>query len=330
MNGPVAQLLDDFTSGGWEYFQSLPGQRFEEHFHLDFKLLAGIPGDLRKDDKRNLSIGLSGFGNSDGGLLVWGVDAKPDSEGIDRVVGVKPIPHIKRFLSELKSLTPRYVAPPMERVQQVGVTNPDDPDHGYVITAVPRSEATPHMATGPGLSRYYRRAGTEFLMMHHVEVADMFGRRPQPRIELEIGKRVGVVATAGGRIAEGLISLKWVLKNTGTGIARLPCLSLGHPIGWATRIFDPMSTSLPSVPAPSIWWHRWAASADTVIYPEDEIDVANVGFPIDPSQTEFPDLSVRYRAVAEGCGPIDGVFQMAGSEIEKEWHKVMAAYTPDS
>jgi hypothetical protein len=45
-----------------------------EDLHLDFKQLQR-PFEHR-DDKRNLAKALSGFANSDGGIIIWGIDAR--------------------------------------------------------------------------------------------------------------------------------------------------------------------------------------------------------------------------------------------------------------
>ena len=50
----------------------------EESLHLGFKTTSSK--DLSdKNDKRTLSIAPSGFANSEGGLVIWGVDARQDT-----------------------------------------------------------------------------------------------------------------------------------------------------------------------------------------------------------------------------------------------------------
>jgi Schlafen, AlbA_2 len=58
------------------------GQSQEENLHLEFKTLANA--DMRAaDDRRNLARALSGFANSSGGLIIWGVEARKNAQGID-------------------------------------------------------------------------------------------------------------------------------------------------------------------------------------------------------------------------------------------------------
>ena len=51
-------------------------QQTEELF-LDFKQAVSVGKNfvtLHRDDRRNLSKAISGFGNSEGGVIIWGVE----------------------------------------------------------------------------------------------------------------------------------------------------------------------------------------------------------------------------------------------------------------
>ena len=54
----------------------------EEHLQLDFKTVTG-PALNARDDRKNLAVAMSGFANSSGGLIVWGVVARKNEAGID-------------------------------------------------------------------------------------------------------------------------------------------------------------------------------------------------------------------------------------------------------
>jgi len=62
----------------------------EEDLHLDFKTVNAA--DLKSgSDRKNFAKALSGFANSDGGIVVWGVVARRDSSyppwALDRSAG---------------------------------------------------------------------------------------------------------------------------------------------------------------------------------------------------------------------------------------------------
>src|SRR5438105_2235610 len=60
-----------------------------EDLMLDFKLAPAAFAN--RDDRKTLTVAVSGFANSSGGLIVWGVDARQDDDGIDCAQRVEPI-----------------------------------------------------------------------------------------------------------------------------------------------------------------------------------------------------------------------------------------------
>jgi predicted HTH transcriptional regulator len=85
-------------------------QRQEENLHLDFKTVsnANLNGPF---DKKNLAKAVSGFANSSGGLIVWGVDARKNPDGIDCASVLNEISPIQLFVSRLTTLTGQSVSP---------------------------------------------------------------------------------------------------------------------------------------------------------------------------------------------------------------------------
>ncbi|MGA2384578.1 MAG: ATP-binding protein [Gemmatimonadales bacterium] len=271
-------LVEQFK-GGWPFVESLVTSRREETLHLDFKRKSNPrnPG-MDRPDRENLSAALSGFANSDGGLLVWGIDAHK-VDGIDRVQGIVPIEQLARFTSELKTVTPDMASGPLPDVEHLPILAPGKADEGIVVTVVPRSDMTPHMATGPEMHRYYRRTVDRFQHMEHHEVADMFGRRPQPDLRLEIPWEMHFVGAT-----EAHILVHFMVSNRGRGIARFPCLTIGHPpkswpffrVSGSGEVGGPFQTAN----APHGWHLRYQGLSDGVIYPRDEFKVATIEFAI--------------------------------------------------
>src|SRR5213078_4512714 len=121
----------------------------------------------------------------DGGVIVWGVDARRGPDDADVAQDLRPISQLMRFLSDLETLTSQLVAPAAQGVVHLAIEDNPGADTGYVATLVPRGEGEPIMAIGPGQHTYYQRAGGVFLRMEHFQVADRFHRRPQPNVDLD-------------------------------------------------------------------------------------------------------------------------------------------------
>ena len=92
---------------------SEPATREEEW--LDFKV-AGID----KDAKRNWSRALSGFANTEGGVIVWGVIAKKDSDDVDAANGIEMVVKPESFASRLMELHHSATDPPVAGVEASG------------------------------------------------------------------------------------------------------------------------------------------------------------------------------------------------------------------
>src|SRR5258708_2753392 len=75
-----------------------------EDLHLEFKQKHdATKGSIAESDKGRLSKAMSAFANSDGGVVVWGVEARQtsDPEVPDVAVALAPIKNIDAFHSHL-------------------------------------------------------------------------------------------------------------------------------------------------------------------------------------------------------------------------------------
>ena len=206
-------ILESFDSFTHENLRDFVARKQEENLHLDFKLL-NDSSLSSKEDKRNLARALSGFANSSGGLIVWGVDARKNAEGIDCAVDLKPIDRVLLLLTRLNSLTGDGVDPTISGVRHRVLET--EAGKGFAITLIPESETGPHMAK-LGEDRYYKRSGDSFYKMEHYDVADMFGRRRRPKL------RVTYRVKGTGSNAEVVLGL----KNEGRASARAPFVAFG-------------------------------------------------------------------------------------------------------
>ena len=126
---------------------------------LDFKGGAKL-GDA--DIKRIWSEALSGFANTEGGVLVWGIDARkhPDT-GIDCASALSLVTTPSGFVSRLKELHSQSTDPPVSGVDFWFAEDDQIKDAGFVVCLVPESRYKPHRAESAGRN-YYIRAGDSF------------------------------------------------------------------------------------------------------------------------------------------------------------------------
>lgn len=208
-------LRDTFDAIDLATIQAYVTDQREEDLHLDFKNVQTAA--LTRDDRKTFSVALSGFANSDGGIIIWGVDARPNAQGVDCASALNEINNARQCLTRLNDLTGQLVSPIVDGVAHRAILSVGDA--GFCASLVPPSDRGPHMAGG-GEDRYYKRSGSSFYRLEHFDVADMFGRRGRSALT------VALMPERAGRY------LRVVLKNEGRAPARSPYIALNLNAGY--------------------------------------------------------------------------------------------------
>ena len=160
-----------------------------EELFLDFKqaVSTGKNGtSLHKDDRKNLAKGISGFGNSEGGVIVWGVECSRDCDIGDVAKAKVKVRNVHRFLSWLENAISGCTIPSHNRVRN-HIISVDKNGDGFVATYIPKSELAPLMT--PMGNNIYIRSGSNNVPAPYSVIAGMFGKRPQPNVELIIADK---------------------------------------------------------------------------------------------------------------------------------------------
>jgi hypothetical protein len=201
-------LREDFASISLQGIHEFVRTGREEDLHLDFKVITGPT--LTRDDRKSLAVALSGFANSDGGIIVWGVDARPNPSGVDCASDLREITQASLCVTRLNDLTGQCVSPLVDGVEHRAILS--NGTSGFCVSIVPPSESGPHMAKA-GEDRYFKRSGSAFYRMEHFDLEDMFGRRQRPLLSLI----VRLVPQTGEDPHE---ELRFSILNSGRGVAK--------------------------------------------------------------------------------------------------------------
>ncbi len=218
--GRAEDIFEKIRREGFKAIDEFIITRKYEELFLDFKRSAdrGAGKFLHSSDRENLAKAISGFGNSEGGVIVWGVDCARTKEGADVAGSRFPILDTKKYASWIEGAISSCTVPPHVGIQS-HIVNIEDTDEGYVVTYIPRSDNAPHQVVlnGKYQYQYFIRAGSSFVHIPHAVLAGLFGRRPQPnvfpmftvgpaRIEAERGDAIGM-------------QIGILLSNKGPGVA---------------------------------------------------------------------------------------------------------------
>ncbi len=212
--GRAEDILEQIRRDGLNAIDEFILIKKSEELFLDFKTSGdnGTGRVLHKDDRANLEKAISGFANSEGGVIVWGISTKKDKYGVaDLPSARQPISDVKKFISLLESAISGCTVPPHNKIENYPLVINDN-NEGFVVTYIARSNDAPHMAVGD--NRYYMRAGSSFKPVPHGVLAGMFGRRPQPHVYHNYQ-----LALESLKNDKAEVAVKFMLYNDGMGIA---------------------------------------------------------------------------------------------------------------
>lgn len=288
-----------------------------EHMYVDFKQKADRSGPtLGNGDKKNLAKAVSGFANSGGGVLIWGIE--------DRTMSPKPITDVDDFVARLLQLAPQVTAPGVEGIE--GNWIPSDAEsrqEGFGVVFIPESLLPPHRVIlnhRDIKNHYYFRSGESFLVASHTQLEDMFGRRPKPILALST--RVAIC----GVIDRHKYQLRVILgiENKGRGPAKSPFLSV--------KVHKPYKVSLSGIDGNGTFGLRklassirsegtkYGSSANTVIHPGvvHHVTAVEVEINVNQSPSKVFDLTIDYRIAAEGVELVEDQEVIKGSQLWDE------------
>lgn len=232
------EIFEELRSSGFAVIERWVGEAREESVHLEFKGRArdrskgqqAAPTDrLDKIDKAVLARAISGLANSDGGVVVLGLDC-PQGGGLLPIQSylAQPAEVARDFQSVSKDITTPAV-PGLDVVPVVGADG-----RGVIAIHAPASGGGPHRANA-GDERYYLRTADNTVVMPHHVLAALLSRVPPPRVWVEV-----VVDW----LADGSPQLSVSLANGGRGTAhgvlvaiqRQPNIELRATIGTKPQV----------------------------------------------------------------------------------------------
>ncbi len=219
-NNPSQDLFNTIIKQGLVYIDDAILSKQVENYYLDFKITEKDDySDERKlftSDKKNYAKAISAFGNSEGGVLIWGV--RTGTSDTDYAVAKAMIKNVSNFLSLLEGFTSILTSPPHLNVTNKVIFEDKETDTGYVITHIAKSNRRPLQVLNENDFRYYIRAGSNSQPASDTFLRSLFGQEPQPDVHLFWGRSISPEEITG----DGTIRLRVnvILHNKGENVAK--------------------------------------------------------------------------------------------------------------
>jgi len=247
-------------------------------------------------DKKNISKTISGFANSNGGIIIWGINAKENEKKQDIATDKSPIKELTKFLNILNRLEGQATTPPVTGVihRKIEVSN----DYGFIVSYVPSSEFAPHMANYAD-KHYYKRSGDSFYICEHYDIKDMFQRKHSAMLDLEVKNKS--ISKFGNKWR---YELTMSLRNEGRNFAKAPLIKveINPPFQFSDFGLDENGNiglfrvmANPRTPQLS----TYMGGQDIIVYPELEYNIDKIILEVDKDVAELPKLVLNYMIVAE-------------------------------
>jgi hypothetical protein len=271
-------------------------QEVEENQNLEYKprgLLVKQDGTVHQPANRWDIVGFSalaksvaGFANAEGGLLVLGVKEIEDkNDGV--VIKKRPGPvsalPTKITREQIENQLQRKIQYPIDGITIVPVYPENEKTSVIYLIDIPQSVRVPHRVDE---LHYYQRYNFSTHEMKHFQVADLFGKRLVPDLDILVRK---IWADSSG------LKLRFLIRNQGRAVAKYVTCNC-RVVGNSYKVIE--SGERWSAREGEIW--QWVTGLDSVVYPDIHLDMGTFTFRLVSEFAELPAIHLVFGLYAEG------------------------------
>lgn len=190
----------------------------EESINLDFKrgdsLRKGSVENEKERIKFDISKDVSAFANSDGGIIIYGIEEK--NFKADKLFFVNGNEFTKETLEQIIN---SRIHRKIEGLIIDPIRYDDKIEQTIYVVKIPRSTNSPHMISD---KKFYRRYNFESIAMEEYEVRGLYNRQEKTHLEIAESKISGYAAALqGGKPIDFNSSIQINIKNIGKTIEKL-------------------------------------------------------------------------------------------------------------
>jgi hypothetical protein len=161
----------------WRRVQELIDAGQPEGPYLEAK--APTSPQLTRDQKSQFAQAISGFANTGGGVILWGVSTTRHAHsGLDVLTQAEPLGNAAHFAHEVDTAAPTLAYPGLPYIPSQVLRRRSSDTRGMVVTYVPRTAGDPVQSVSD--RRFYFRSGDDFPEMPYDMLRRMFSATASP------------------------------------------------------------------------------------------------------------------------------------------------------
>ncbi len=217
--------LENYTK---EDIQYLIDFGVEESVHLDYK----ASGALAKTDskKKEISKDVSAFANSDGGIIVYGVEERGH-----KAVGFSYIDGNEITKEWLEQVINSTINQKIDGIEIFPIRNNDNISESIYIVRIPRSYRAPHMISIDKC--YYKRYNFESVKMEEYEVRDLFNRHNLSKLKID-ECTLNIISSNRNSTIYQFCAKIYNDSNTAETLYKLNCYIIGNVANYRFKVND--------------------------------------------------------------------------------------------
>jgi hypothetical protein len=208
-------LFDSFKT--WRDLRRLVDEGQAESVYMECKA-PGSP-QLGVGLRSQLAEAVSAFANSQGGVIIWGVDtSNQPKSGLDVVTDLVPIGNVASFALQVDRAMTTVVTPMVPGARSKAIAERAGATRGAVVTLVPRSPGDPVQTTTD--NKFHMRAGHSNVPLPYELIRRMFAATTAPDLVPRL------VPTLTTKDDDGSWTIPIVLDNMTTAAAHDALISV--------------------------------------------------------------------------------------------------------
>ncbi len=167
---------------------------------------------LDQEYKKHLASVLSGFSNTEGGIIIWGVSTTKHLHGdLDVLTKIEELGNCDNFAKQIETSIPQLTIPAITRSQTKVIKKSKKDNRGIIITYVPKSIGDPVQSNKD--QHFYFRNGNEFTKLPYEMLKRLFASTESPDLHVLFDSRLVIIKE------EGVWEIPIILTNNSSAAA---------------------------------------------------------------------------------------------------------------